>query len=233
MPSNVNLNNLHHAYLIEGDESVFSGLRSLLEEIGVKINGNPDVIFQTYGNFGINDSRFLRSFQAEKSMAGQGKFLAIYANTFLPEAQNALLKTFEEPTEGTHFFLVTPRPELLLETLRSRLETLELAPIKSIDPATEKKAKEFLEETVKGRLQIVTTLIKAHKDEKDILKMEALNLLNALESLLYESKKSVGGFENEDDFIFGEIRKCRGYLFDSGAAAKMLLEHIAIVLPEK
>jgi hypothetical protein len=35
-------------------------------------------------------------------------------------AQNALLKTLEEPAEGVHFFLITPTPNHLLETVRSR-----------------------------------------------------------------------------------------------------------------
>ncbi|HEY3401336.1 MAG TPA: hypothetical protein VGK03_11965 [Geothrix sp.] len=42
---------------------------------------------------------------------------------------NILLKTLEEPPEGTHFILVTHRPEALLQTIRSRCERLPFAPL--------------------------------------------------------------------------------------------------------
>jgi DNA polymerase-3 subunit delta' len=40
---------------------------------------------------------------------------------------NILLKTLEEPPEGTHFILVTHRPEALLQTIRSRCERIPFA----------------------------------------------------------------------------------------------------------
>ena len=42
------------------------------------------------------------------------------AETMLPAAQNALLKTLEEPPSGSIFVLVTSMPDLLLPTVRSR-----------------------------------------------------------------------------------------------------------------
>ncbi|MCM2250252.1 MAG: hypothetical protein NDI58_06805, partial [Geothrix sp.] len=42
---------------------------------------------------------------------------------------NILLKTLEEPPEGTHFVLVTHRPEALLQTIRSRCERIPFAPL--------------------------------------------------------------------------------------------------------
>jgi DNA polymerase-3 subunit delta' len=42
---------------------------------------------------------------------------------------NILLKTLEEPPEGTHFILVTHRPEALLQTIRSRCERIPFAPL--------------------------------------------------------------------------------------------------------
>jgi DNA polymerase-3 subunit delta' len=46
-----------------------------------------------------------------------------------PEAQNALLKTLEEPALGTVIVLVADRPERLLPTIRSRAVRLDLAPL--------------------------------------------------------------------------------------------------------
>ncbi len=42
---------------------------------------------------------------------------------------NILLKTLEEPPAGTHFILITHRPEALLQTIRSRCERIPFAPL--------------------------------------------------------------------------------------------------------
>lgn len=44
-------------------------------------------------------------------------------------AANALLKTLEEPRQGTHFILLTSRPDRLLSTIRSRTMPLRFAPL--------------------------------------------------------------------------------------------------------
>jgi DNA polymerase-3 subunit delta' len=46
------------------------------------------------------------------------------ADAMIAEAQNALLKTLEEPPPSSVFVLVTARPELLLPTVRSRCQRL-------------------------------------------------------------------------------------------------------------
>jgi DNA polymerase-3 subunit delta' len=42
---------------------------------------------------------------------------------------NILLKTLEEPPPGTHFILVTHRPEVVLQTIRSRCERIAFQPL--------------------------------------------------------------------------------------------------------
>lgn len=44
-------------------------------------------------------------------------------------AANALLKTLEEPRQGTHFLLLTSRPDRLLSTIRSRTLPVRFAPL--------------------------------------------------------------------------------------------------------
>jgi DNA polymerase-3 subunit delta' len=58
------------------------------------------------------------------------------AHEVLPEAQNALLKTLEEPPPASMFVLVTSRPDMLLPTVRSRCQRLRfgrLAPAEVAD----------------------------------------------------------------------------------------------------
>ena len=57
------------------------------------------------------------------------KIVAIHtADAMAPAAQNALLKTLEEPTADTLFFLMTQRPKAMLTTIRSRCLLVRLAP---------------------------------------------------------------------------------------------------------
>ncbi len=48
------------------------------------------------------------------------------ADLLVPPAQNALLKTLEEPPPSSQFVLVTARPDMLLDTVRSRCPRLRL-----------------------------------------------------------------------------------------------------------
>ncbi len=51
------------------------------------------------------------------------------------EAANAMLKTLEEPSGQTIFILVTAKPQLLLDTIRSRCQVLRFAPLSPDDVA--------------------------------------------------------------------------------------------------
>lgn len=59
----------------------------------------------------------------KKSVTGRGKvFVVEEANLMQPPAQNALLKTLEEPAGRTLIILLTPRPSDLLATILSRAQ---------------------------------------------------------------------------------------------------------------
>ncbi len=57
------------------------------------------------------------------------------ADAILAEAQNALLKTLEEPPAASMFVLVTSRPDVLLPTVRSRCQRLRFGRIAPADIA--------------------------------------------------------------------------------------------------
>jgi DNA polymerase-3 subunit delta' len=48
-------------------------------------------------------------------------------------ASNALLKTLEEPAPTSYIFLISSRPDALLQTIRSRCQTLRFAPIPKVE----------------------------------------------------------------------------------------------------
>jgi DNA polymerase III subunit delta' len=57
------------------------------------------------------------------------------ADAVLVEAQNALLKTLEEPPSASTFVLVTPRPDVLLPTVTSRCQRLRFGRMAPADVA--------------------------------------------------------------------------------------------------
>ncbi|RMF25900.1 MAG: hypothetical protein D6765_09755 [Bacteroidetes bacterium] len=65
----------------------------------------------------------LKAFQSPR------KVLLLWLPEYLGKEGNRLLKLLEEPPEGTHFLLVSERPDLLLNTIRSRCQLLQLKPL--------------------------------------------------------------------------------------------------------
>jgi DNA polymerase-3 subunit delta' len=57
------------------------------------------------------------------------------ADAMLGEAQNALLKTLEEPPSASMFILVTARPDMLLPTVRSRCQLLRFGQLRAEEVA--------------------------------------------------------------------------------------------------
>jgi DNA polymerase-3 subunit delta' len=65
-----------------------------------------------------------------KSVRGRGKvFVVEQAERMNPFAQNALLKTLEEPAGRTLIILLTDQPGLLLPTIRSRTQLVRFGPL--------------------------------------------------------------------------------------------------------
>lgn len=65
-----------------------------------------------------------------KSVMGRGKFFVVeQADLMQAPAQNALLKTLEEPAGRTLIVLLTDQPDGLLTTIRSRTQAVRFAPL--------------------------------------------------------------------------------------------------------
>ena len=96
--------NLHHAYFLEGDhELIIPQLLLYIEKEGIAKKESISV--STIPVFYIENSREVRS---EQQMIRDGRKIIIIAfDRIMDAAQQALLKTIEEPTEGTHFFFIS------------------------------------------------------------------------------------------------------------------------------
>jgi len=78
----------------------------------------------------IETVRRLRSSEALFPLESDRRILIVDdAETLLEPAQQALLKTLEEPHRGVTLLLLADEPEILLETVRSRCQEISLRPI--------------------------------------------------------------------------------------------------------
>lgn len=76
----------------------------------------------------IDDIRALQDFINQGS---QGRRFCVFDNAeyMTTGAANALLKTLEEPEDNLYFILISNRPDVLLPTIKSRVQQINLAPI--------------------------------------------------------------------------------------------------------
>jgi len=213
---------LTHAYGIEGNvedtiQKLFSHIEKVLE---IPIKGNPDVQVLQFEMLGIGEARGLEEASRVKAFGKGGKLFLITTNTITQEAQSALLKLFEEPTERTHFFLLMPNCEILLPTLRSRLFLISMGG-QSFDGS---RAEAFTKTSMKDRLVLLKEII----DAKD--KSAAITFLNELEVYLHDSIHK-GGKNKGEVHALNTIEQARSYLNDRAPSVKMLLEHVALSVP--
>ena len=223
---------LHHAYLIEGQRAAaMDFVHSALDRAGIMSAGNPDVVIKEYSNFSIEASRELKEEHSQKSFGGGKRFFIISADGMLYDAQNSLLKIFEDPSGDSHFFIILPEIDSLLPTLRSRFFVVRG---KSDMAEAEAEGERFLKMPAQARLDEIAEIIKKAEDAEDpgISKNYAFKILDGVEAAMFTHTRNKAKTE-EQTFRFKEIYKARKYLFSSGASVKMLLEHLAVILPTK
>jgi DNA polymerase-3 subunit delta' len=82
------------------------------------------------GSIGVDQVREAIDRAAYRPFEGRKRVVIVdEADALVGPAQNALLKTLEEPPAASVFVLVTSRPDLLLATVRSRCQQLRFGPL--------------------------------------------------------------------------------------------------------
>lgn len=200
---------LHHAYLLIGERSSTEAfLHSFWAENGLMLTGSPDYFLFIEELFGIDEARNLASAAARKAF-GERKIFFIAPERVSIEAQNALLKTFEDPYENTHFFLTVREEGLVIPTLRSRMRVLRIQ-----SSALHNDAEKFLVSTPKERMAFA----KKFADNKK-------NLSVFLDGLLLLLRKN-GMSES-----LKKVYEVRRFSDDRSTAPRLILEHLAVILP--
>lgn len=97
---------------------------------------HPDILSigldpsKTAAIISVGQAREVISQMMVKPFHARRRFVIIDpADAMTPEAANALLKTFEDPPDSTHFILVTGAPASLLLTVRSRSQRIRFSPV--------------------------------------------------------------------------------------------------------
>lgn len=224
-------NNLHHAYLIEGErEEIILEILNFLKTLNIKTSGNPDFVNISIDNFKIDEAFNLRAMSADKSFSSSQKIFMVCVNSFSLDAQNVLLKMFEEPIENTIFFLVVPDTKILLKTLISRFYFIK-APTKVGARAEVREAEKFIKLPLQSRINFIKELLTEPEEEGneiiilDGTRSKVLKFLNALE--LTMSKGTL------DSKVLKHFFKVREFLNMPGSSAKSLMESVALIVPEK
>ncbi len=222
-----NTGNIHHAYCIEGKGAeVIVKLRTFFEhDLDFTTTANPDFYLKESETMTIDDGRELKEIHLRKAFGPSGrKIHIIKTNTITREAQNALLKIFEEPKLGNHFFLVVPSAAIILPTLRSRMVIVKDG---ISEPYDLKTPEHFFKAPVAKRLEIVKDLIEAIQNEEKT-KADAVLFVDQLERTK-RTATSPEKMTKKDVWLLEELSKCRRYLGDRAPSVKQLLEHIALI----
>lgn len=120
---------LPHAHLITGQDGI--GKSNLAKEIAHKLlnlskdKSTVDIVeYRTdKRSFGVDDVRGIIEETNKKPFGGDKKVIIIYHGEKLTvQAQNALLKTIEEPPKGVYIIITTESTELILDTIKSRCQ---------------------------------------------------------------------------------------------------------------
>lgn len=230
---------ISHAYILSGEEGM--GKKTLADAFAMTLlcersdkepclqchackqmmSGNhPDVIRVTHekpGSIGvddirtqINDTIYIKPYSSSYKI-----YLVDEAEKMTPQAQNALLKTIEEPPAYAVIMLMTTNQELFLPTILSRCIQLKLRPLKDT------QVSDYLKETMgipeekadvfaafaRGNLGKAIHL--ASSEEFGLLYRQILNLLKNLKemdiSMLLDSIRKL----QEDQL---DLRECLDFM---------------------
>ena len=218
----------HHAFVIEAgaEEGIVFAQAWIEKELGMKAEGNPDIVVMRYGLLSVDDARRVTELASGAAFAGEHKVVIISASRAYHEAQNALLKVFEEPPAGTHLFLIMPSLGGLLPTLRSRVQILENTELR-IKNKGENPAEEFMKATKEKRSAMIKKLTSGKDDEeRRENRDEVIAIVNGIEAAAYAQSAT------KNAALLSDVATLRTHLYDRSAPVKMILEHLSLVIPK-
>jgi len=129
-----------HANLIVGNDGI--GKSIIAKYMSSKIIKRKDEsecvdivkYYPSSASFGVDDVRNIINEVNKKPYEGDRKVLILYrCDKLTIQAQNALLKTIEEPPRGVYLILLSDSLETILDTIKSRCQIYKLTPLNKED----------------------------------------------------------------------------------------------------
>lgn len=161
-------------------------MHSFLTNTPPKIRISPDVLeIHPDKSIGIEEIRAVTAFLARKPIQTAKNVVIIYeAHLLTLPAQNAFLKTLEEPTANSEIYLVTDYPDQLLPTVLSRVQTL------SSDNKTDRSSMAYSQESFILFQKLLSSGVGERLKILDAAKLArdtALEFFNDCEKILHEN----------------------------------------------
>jgi len=214
-----------HAYLVYGDRDAHEvELETYFKEKGIITDQNPDVFSFSKNQFGIGEVRAITSIVSKTNAKLPHKYITISADAFTVEAQNALLKTIEEPASPTVFFILIPEGSFILETVLSRVQVIH----SGSDQNYKDVVANFLQSSFVDRVELLEIFYTEGDDKKPKLQKGKVSLfVNELESTLAQLVIS----ERVSSDVFHDVVDVTQYILDRSSSGKQILEYISMRIP--
>ena len=155
----------------------------------------------------IEQAKEILEFLSLKSLGGNRVIIFDQAQMMNPQTANALLKTLEEPPEGTFFFLIAPSVAGVMPTIRSRSRIVQFHPLSTDDLAKRVKAPAWALKSASGSFEKLAQLQEGPELE---LRQKSVEILNV--------------FLKDDDFIVNDLWRSE---FKDRAQGQRLLSYWA------
>lgn len=199
-------------------EEIFSGISNAS---GTQFH--PDIWWQkNKGSIGIDTVREITLFlQTRPAISAHKCVILEEFHKATLQAQNAFLKTFEEPPEHAYIILVTPYVDKLLPTIISRAQVLISREAKHLPNVHHLDIKGIVAMSLGQRLIWIEQELKNIKDKGDV-RAKALDILDALLLQAWE--------QNQNVRVVGYAKEAREKVEQGFPNPKLLLEGVLVSL---
>ncbi len=233
MLSHLKKESMHHAFVIEGDTLqtrpvLFDFLK---KEFGMDA-GHNDLILLDMGDFGIENVQEIVDVNSRKPTVGMYKVIVVGQHSISHQARNAILKTLEEPRPRTFIFILTNTSAIFLPTILSRVQVVRSSAVVNTNNAViniDLDAKKFLKSSPVERLAQIKEILDLKSDE-EIGDAEIFAFVQEVEKLALELTQGSKDFGMRT-LVAQIFTKVEDYMRDTSSSKKLLLEYVALRLP--
>lgn len=222
---------LEQAYVVVGDR------QAATEEIKVFLADRfgldfvsphqPDFWCQTFDTFGIDQARAIKDIQSRRPLTAAGRVFIISVGLITIEAQNALLKMLEEPLAENYFFILAKTRGIFLPTLLSRCRVITTD--QNIDEEMNQLSQRFLKGDINTRLKIAEEIAKKHSDGQKMILPDFINNL----TLAFKQSVDLTRLSKEELVALEELHKIAIKVNDRSSSSKILISHLALIIPTR